>query len=230
MSTREIFNRIYAEWKGTPYDKTKNQAPLDFETHRAACRIIRQTLYGARSEDPRATFSEFALKKGVETWNNIPISHALDLANLKKTLERRFNVLGMAVNYWAAEWLIMEVLRRDKVRKHSSAIRSHQISSQSGTASGVRDDLHPERNTVQGSPDATMNDSGGEDESGDELAPVAPGGDLRRNVKRKRLSPVFSSEEDEDEEYLRALRVIEKRKRCKREARKRLELKFEDSA
>lgn len=106
-STREVFNRKYAVYKGIDFNAIK---PISEEIVRGASSVIRTHLY-AKGE------SFMSLKRGLVTYRSIAYEKASELDTLRRKLHKRFPVLDLAANCWGAEWLVKEVLRRDRIRK-----------------------------------------------------------------------------------------------------------------
>lgn len=102
---REIINHAYLKYMEKEGDRYEL---ITDATMRGAFKRVRSVLYGKGK-------SGLGLRKGSFTYTEIKYEHAGTLSQLRKTLESRLPDLSLAHNQWAAEGIIQEVLRRDKV-------------------------------------------------------------------------------------------------------------------
>lgn len=102
---REVFNNAYLSYMEKSGDDFQL---LSDSTIRGAFKRVRLVLYGSRKFG-------MELPKGKFPYKDLKYEHAGTLATLRNNLEKRIPDLKLAHNQWAADAIIQEVLRRDKI-------------------------------------------------------------------------------------------------------------------
>lgn len=129
---KDIFNKAFLEFTGRD---PSERGPLTGALVRSAFSLIRQHFYGI-----------LKLPRGQLLYTSLQYSHTNDLIKIKKQLEKRIPELLAAKAQWAAEGLVKDVLRRDRITTNDTEapFNSYQVGAPSGAENTNSLSIDPE--------------------------------------------------------------------------------------